>query len=75
MATLKIALPVRADQTAFNLRRWSELQEDDRLGRELARFPGRIETNRYGHRILFPPLSYSHGCYQAEMEARPGDVN
>jgi len=33
----------------------------------LARFEGRIETNRHGHIILLPPPGYSHGSYQLEI--------
>ena len=67
MATLTVELPTKADQTAFNLRRWSELLADSELGRQLARIEGRIETNRYGHLIMLPPPGPSHGGYQAEI--------
>lgn len=67
MATLTIELPAQAAQTAFNLRRWSELLANTELGRELARFPGRVETDRHGHIIMYPPPGYSHGGYQVEI--------
>lgn len=63
MATLTIELPPQHEQTAFNLRRWSELLED----RELAKIEGRIETDRYGHIIISPPPAPSHGSYQSEI--------
>lgn len=63
MATLTIELPPQPEQTDFNLRRWAELQSD----RELARFEGRIETDRYGHIIMTPPPSPKHGSYQSEI--------
>ncbi|MEA3209492.1 MAG: hypothetical protein QOE70_2549 [Chthoniobacter sp.] len=64
MATLTIALPAQENQTEFNLRRWSELLSDSDLGRQFARFEGRIETDRHGHIIMYPPPGYSHGSYQ-----------
>src|SRR5438034_7875825 len=63
MATLTIALPDQQEQTEFNLRRWSELVGD----RELARFEGRIETDRHGHIIMSPPPAPSHGSFQSEI--------
>ena len=63
MATLTIELPQHQAQTDFNLRRWAELLAD----RELARFEGRIETDRYGHIIMSPPPAPSHGSFQLEI--------
>lgn len=63
MATLTIELPPHPAQTEFNLRRWSELLTD----RELAKFEGRIETDRHGHIIMSPPPAPSHGSYQSEI--------
>ena len=60
MAALTIQLPVQKDQTAFNLRRWAEVLADP----ELARFVGRIETDRHGKIIMGPPPSFAHGRYQ-----------
>ncbi|MGI9115782.1 MAG: Uma2 family endonuclease [Chthoniobacterales bacterium] len=51
MGALTIELPVQEDQTAFNLRRWSELLADS----ELTRFQRRIETE------------FNHGGYQAAI--------
>jgi len=67
MSSLRIELSTRPEQTRFNLRRWKELLADTELGRELARYEGRIETDRHGHIIMFPPPGYSHGGYQAEI--------
>jgi len=60
MATLSIELPAQEAQTEFNLRRWTELQGDA----ELAKFEGRIETDRHGHIIMSPPPAPSHGSFQ-----------
>src|SRR2546429_6359155 len=63
MATFTIELPTQQTQTAFNLRRWSELLADP----ELARIEGRIETDRYGRIVMSPPPAPSHGSYQLEI--------
>jgi Uma2 family endonuclease len=63
MATLTLELPPHKIQTAFNLRRWAELLADP----ELARFEGRVETDRHGHVIMSPPPAPSHGSYQSEI--------
>ncbi|MGO9201574.1 MAG: Uma2 family endonuclease [Limisphaerales bacterium] len=63
MATLTIELPAHQAQTDFNLRRWAELLADA----ELARFEGRIETDRHGHILMSPPAAPSHGSYQARV--------
>jgi Uma2 family endonuclease len=63
MATLTLELPPQKTQTAFNLRRWKELLADP----DLARFEGRVETDRYGHVIMSPPPAPSHGSYQSEI--------
>ncbi|MGI8604941.1 MAG: Uma2 family endonuclease [Verrucomicrobiales bacterium] len=67
MATLTIELPAQKNQTAFNLRRWSELLADSELGRDLAKVEGRIETDRHGHIIMYPPAHLPHGNYQSEI--------
>jgi len=56
-------LPSQESQTELNLRRWEELLNDP----ELARFEGRIETDRHGHIIMSPPAAASHGGMQAEI--------
>jgi Uma2 family endonuclease len=60
---LTIQLPPLEQQTAFNLQRWFELQND----RDLACLPHRIETDRYGHILLSPPHAPSHGSRQLEI--------
>jgi Uma2 family endonuclease len=52
-----------AEQTAFNLRRWEEVQADP----DLARLPHRIETDRYGNIVMSPPPAMPHGVRQAEI--------
>jgi len=61
--TLTIELPQHEAQTVFNLLRWAELLADP----ELAKFEGRIETDRHGHIIMSPPPAPSHGSYQSEI--------
>ncbi len=63
MATLTIELPAHQAQSAINLRRWDELLADA----ELARFEGRIETDRHGHVIMSPPPAPAHGRHQARI--------
>ena len=63
MPTLTIELPPHQTQTAVNLRRWVELLADP----ELAKFEGRIESDRYGHIIMSPPPAPSHGSFQLEI--------
>ena len=65
MATLTIQLPPQRTQTEFNLRRWAELLAD----RDLARFEGRVETDRHGHVIMSPPPAPNHGSYQFQIGA------
>jgi Uma2 family endonuclease len=67
MSTVTIELPLHKDQTAFNLRRWSELSGDSEVARELRRFQGRIETDRHGHIIMSPPAGLPHGRYQFKI--------
>ena len=74
MPTLTIELPAQEDQTAFNLRRWSELLADSDLGRQLARIEGRIETDRHGYIIMSPPPGFRHGSYQSEITRRLWDL-
>jgi len=49
-----------AEQTAFNLKRWSEILAD----RDLAQLPHRIETDRHGHVLMSPPPAPNHGKKQ-----------
>jgi Uma2 family endonuclease len=63
MPTLTLELPSQKTQTAFNLRRWTELLDDP----VLAGIEGRIETNRHGHILMAPPPAPSHGSYQSRI--------
>lgn len=63
MATLTLDLPSQKTQTAFNLRRWTEILADP----DLARIEGRIETDRHGHVIVMAPPAPRHGRYQSEV--------
>jgi Uma2 family endonuclease len=63
MGGLTIELPPQQAQNAFNERRWLELLDDTAL----ARFDGRIETDRHGNIIVTPPPAPTHGSYQAEI--------
>ena len=63
MATLTIELPAQPRQRAFNEGRWAELLAD----KELARFEGRVETDRYGHVVMTPPPAARHGRLQATI--------
>ncbi len=63
MAGLTIELPPQQKQTEFNLRRWAELCADA----ELDKYPGRVETDRYGRVIMLPPASPFHGGFQAKI--------
>jgi len=63
MSTLTIELPSQTAQTKFNLHRWTELLSDP----QLAKIEGRIETDRYGHIIMSPPLAPNHGSFQLEI--------
>jgi Uma2 family endonuclease len=63
MRGLTIELPPQRAQNAFNEARWLELVADP----DLARFEGRVETDRHGQIIRTPPPSPKHGSYQSEI--------
>src|SRR5438093_9532120 len=63
MAMPTLELRPHKTRAAFNLRRWAELLAD----RELAKFEGRVETDRHGHIIMSPPPAPSHGSFQASI--------
>ncbi len=71
---LVIDLPSREEQLAFNRRRWEELCADP----ELAKLPGRIETNAHGQILMSPPPAGSHshraGRVLIELQKRLGGV-
>jgi Uma2 family endonuclease len=58
---MTIELQPLETQTAFNLKRWSEILNDP----ELARLPHRIETDRHGHIVMTPPPAPFHGQKQS----------
>ena len=59
-----------AEQTAFNLRRWQEVQADP----DLANLPHRIETDRYGNIVMSPPPAMPHGVMQAAIARQLGTL-
>src|SRR5688572_13009767 len=63
MSTLTLELPPRAEQTAFNLRRWDEVLADP----ELRKVPGRVETDRHGRIIMSPPPAPRHSRLQGRI--------
>lgn len=70
--SLVVHLPVRDNQTEFNLEVWDRLLADP----ELAKIEGRIETDRHGQIIMTPPPARHHGSRQyriaRELERRLG---
>jgi Uma2 family endonuclease len=65
MPTLTLELRPRAEQTAFNLRRWAEVLADP----EMRKIQGRVETDRHGRVIMSPPPAPRHGRFQAKIAA------
>jgi Uma2 family endonuclease len=63
MGAMTIELPSQRTQTAVNQRRWAELLRDPGL----AKFEGRIETDRHGQIIMSPPPGAKHAGYQFEI--------
>jgi Uma2 family endonuclease len=63
MGTLTIELPSREALKERNERRWAELLQDA----ELARFEGRVETDRHGQIIMNPPPAPRHGRLQSSI--------
>jgi Uma2 family endonuclease len=61
--TLTIKLPSHVDQTQRNLGLWAELAADPTL----AKWQGRIETDRHGHIIMSPYAAAIHGARQARL--------
>ncbi len=51
------------DQTAFNLAAWAKVIADP----ELAKYPFRIETDRYGNPVMLPPPDYGHAKKQSRI--------
>jgi Uma2 family endonuclease len=48
------------------VKQWREILADS----ELARWPGRIETDRYGRIVMSPPPSLTHGSRQSKIAVR-----
>jgi Uma2 family endonuclease len=65
MSALTFELPPHEKMGPVNLKRWAQLMADPAL----AKFEGRIETNRHGQIILTPPEIPHHGGLQAEIGA------
>lgn len=61
--SLVVQLPVRDNQTEFNLEVWDRLLADP----ELAKIEGRIETDRHGQIIMTPPPARHHGSRQSRI--------
>jgi len=61
--SLTIELPVRPDQTAFNLKRWDEVLAEPHY----AKLDGTFETDRFGHVLHMPPPSFQHGRLQRHL--------
>lgn len=63
---LLIELPSRAEQIAFNRRRWEEICRDP----QLSKLPGRIESNAFGKVVMMPPAAGEHSYRQGEIAFR-----
>jgi Uma2 family endonuclease len=63
VSSLIIKLPIRPDQTEFNLRRWEEICADPYY----ARIEGRVETDHHGNAIMTPPPQNPHSNRQSEI--------
>jgi len=61
MPTLEIQIPV--DHHRINRECWSLIVNDS----QLAKFRGKIESNRHGQVIMMPPASGSHSSRQGEI--------
>ena len=61
--SIVLEIPSRAQALAFNRTRWSEVLEDC----ELARWPGKVETNRHGEVLMMPPATGSHSSRQSAI--------
>lgn len=57
------AVPTPEEQTAFNLKRWQELEHDSLL----AHVEARIETDRYGYIVMSPYPGFWHASYQGKI--------
>lgn len=62
MAAL-LDIPRIKNTKAFHLKRWAEVYDDP----ELHRYPGRVETNCFGHAVLFPVMEITHSMHQSAV--------
>lgn len=62
MAAL-LEIPRIKNTKAFHLKRWAEVYADP----ELHRYPGRVETNRFGQILMMPPPGFPHSSRQSEI--------
>jgi hypothetical protein len=60
---LLIELPPREDVLRFNRERWAEVVANE----ELAKVPGKIETNRHGQILMSPPPSGRHSSRKSRI--------
>jgi Uma2 family endonuclease len=58
-----IELPVRPDQTEYNLQRWAEVMDDPHY----ATLDGSFETDRHGNVIHMPPPGFRHARLQRRI--------
>ena len=54
-------LPSIRNAKAFHLARWQAVYDDT----DLQRWPGRVETNRFGQVVMMPPPGFSHTSRQS----------
>jgi Uma2 family endonuclease len=59
----ELRIPSIKNARAFHLARWDEVYADA----ELHKWPGRVETNRYGHLIMMPPPGFPHSSRQFDI--------
>lgn len=64
MSAVTLEFRPREEQTAFNVRRWDELQSEPAW----FKIEGRIETDRHGRVIMSPPPAPRHGRFQHELQ-------
>lgn len=58
-----LQLPNIRNARTFHLARWEEVLADP----DLHRWPGRVETNRFGHVVMMPPPGFSHTARQSNI--------
>ncbi len=58
-----LQLPSIRNARTFHLARWEEVLTDP----DLRRWPGRVETNSFGHVVMMPPPGFSHTARQSNI--------